>query len=205
MKFKFLMAAFSIALLSVNATATAADVAAGEAMATALGCGGCHNADGNSVIPGTPKLAGQHEQYIVKQLNDFKSTTRASDIMMGMASMVASDVDAQNIGAYYASQKSTLDAADESKVALGRDVYRGGNSATKVPACLGCHGPNGSGNPTAKYPTLAGQQVEYTIAQLKAFREGTRTNDANSMMHSVAAHMSNTEIEAVANYITSMK
>lgn len=205
MKFKFLIAAFSVALMVANSTAMAADAAAGEAMATAFGCGGCHNADGNSVIPGTPKLAGQHEQYLVKQINDFKSMSRANDVMMGMAAMVASDEDAKNIGAYYASKKSTVDAADESKVALGRDVYRGGNSVTKVPACMGCHGPNGSGNPTAKYPTLAGQQVQYTIAQLKAFREGTRGNDANSMMRNVAAHMSNAEIEAVANYITTMK
>ena len=205
MKFKFLIAAFSLALTAANSVAMAADIAAGEALATALGCGGCHNADGNSVLPGNPKLAGQHEQYIVKQINDFKSMTRASDIMMGMASMVASDEDAQNIGAYFASQKSTNDAADESKVALGRDIYRGGNSTTGVPACMGCHGLNGSGNPTAKYPTLAGQQVAYTMTQLKAFREGTRANDSASMMRNVAAHMSNTEIEAVANYITSMK
>ena len=205
MKFKFLIAAFSLALMVVNSAAMAADVAAGEAMATALGCGGCHNPDGNSVLPGTPKLAGQHEQYIVKQINDFKSMTRANDIMMGMASAIATDEDAQNIGAYFATQKSTNDAADESKVALGREIYRGGNSATGVPACMGCHSPNGSGNPTAKYPTLAGQQVEYSITQLKAFRDGGRANDSGSMMRSVAARMSNAEIEAVANYITSMK
>jgi cytochrome c553 len=205
MKFKFLIAAFSVALMATNSTVMAADAAAGEAMATAFGCGGCHNADGNSVIPGTPKLAGQHGQYIVKQLNDFKSMKRASDVMMGMASMVASDEDAANIGAFYASQKATVDAADDSKVALGRDIYRGGNSVTKVPACMGCHSPNGSGNPTAKYPSLAGQQASYTITQLKAFREGTRANDANSMMRNVAAHMSNAEIEAVSNYIASMK
>jgi len=205
MKFKFLIAAFSLALMAANSVAIAADIAAGEAMATALGCGGCHNPDGNSVLPGNPKLAGQHEQYIVKQINDFKSMARPNPIMMGMAAAIASDEDAQNIGAYFASQKSTNDAADESKVALGRDIYRGGNSATGVPACMGCHGPNGSGNPTAKYPTLAGQQVAYTITQLNAFRDGSRANDAGSMMRNVAAHMSNVEIEAVANYITSMK
>lgn len=205
MKFKFLIAAFSLALMAANSVAVAADIAAGEAMATALGCGGCHNADGNSVLPGNPKLAGQHAQYLVKQINDFKSTARNNAIMMGMAFTIATDEDAQNIAAYFASQKSTNDAADESKVALGRDIYRGGNSTTGVPACMGCHGPNGSGNPTAKYPTLAGQQVQYTITQLKAFREGVRANDSGSMMRGVAAHMSNIEIEAVANFITSMK
>ena len=199
------MAVFSLFLMVANSAAMAADAAAGEAMATALGCGGCHNADGNSLIPGTPKLAGQSEQFIVKQINDFKAGKRASDIMMGMAAAIATDDDAKNIGAFYASQKSTNDAADETKVSLGRDIYRGGNSVTKVPSCMGCHGPNGSGNPTAKYPSLAGQQVEYTVTQLKAFREGTRANDSNAMMRNVAAHMSNTEIEAVANYITSMK
>jgi len=205
MKFKFLIAAFSMAMMTASNAAMAADVAAGEAMATALGCGSCHNADGNSVTPGFPKLASQHEQYIVKQINDFKASKRTNDVMQGMAFLVASDDDAKNIGAYYASQKTTTDAADESKVLLGRDVYRGGNTATKVPACMGCHGPEGSGNPTASYPSLAGQQVQYTITQLKAFRDGTRANDTNSMMQNVAARMSNAEIEAVANYITSMK
>jgi len=205
MKFKFLIAALSVALMTANSAAMASDAAAGEAMATALGCGGCHNADGNSVTPGFPKLAGQHEQYLVKQINDFKASARTNDVMQGMAFLVASDDDAKNIGAFYASQKTTADAADESKVALGRDVYRGGNIETKVPACIGCHGPNGSGNPTAKYPSLAGQQVQYTITQLKTFREGSRANDPNNMMRSVAARMSNAEIEAVANYITSMK
>ena len=125
--------------------------------------------------------------------------------MVGMAAVIATEQDAKNIGAYFASQKSTNDAADESKVALGRDIYRGGNSVTDVPACMGCHGPNGSGNPTASYPSLAGQQVQYTVTQLKAFRDGSRANDINGMMKSVAAHMSDPEIEAVANYITSMK
>ena len=199
------MAAFSVALLAVNSVVMAADSAAGEELFTAFGCSGCHNADGNSILPGNPKLAGQHEQYFVKQINDFKSMARPSDIMMGMASMVASDEDAMNIGAFLASKKSTIDAADESKVALGRDIYRGGNSATKVPACMGCHGPNGSGNPTAKYPSLAGQQVDYTISQLKLFRSGARANDPNAMMRNVAAQMSDVEIEAVANFITTMK
>jgi len=205
MKFKFLMAAFSVALMTANNAAMAADAAAGEAMATALGCGGCHAADGNSVTPGFPKLAGQHESYIVKQINDFKASARTNDTMQGMAFLVASDEDAKNIGAYYANQKTTADAANESIVSLGRDVYRGGNIVTKTPACMGCHGPEGSGNPAAKYPSLAGQQVQYTITQLKAFRDGVRANDANEMMRSVAARMSNAEIEAVANYITSMK
>jgi cytochrome c553 len=205
MKFKFLIAAFGLALVAANSVVMAADIAAGKALASALGCGGCHNLDGNSVIPGTPKLAGQHGQYMVKQINDFKSMTRASDIMMGMAAAIATDEDARNIGAFYASQKSTRDTVDESKLALGRDIYRGGNSATHVPACIGCHGPSGEGNPTAKYPSLAGQQVEYTIIQLKAFRESTRSNDPNAMMRNAAVRMSNTEIEAVAHYITSMQ
>lgn len=205
MKFKCLLAAVSLSVLLANGAANASDAAAGKEMATALGCGGCHNTDGNSVIPGTAKLAGQHESYIVKQINDFKTMARPSDIMVGMAAVIATEQDAKNIGAYFASQKSTNDAADESKVALGRDIYRGGNSVTDVPACMGCHGPNGSGNPTASYPSLAGQQVQYTVTQLKAFRDGSRANDINGMMKSVAAHMSDPEIEAVANYITSMK
>ena len=102
-------------------------------------------------------------------------------------------------------KKPTATAADESKVALGQDIYRGGDMNTGVPACMGCHGPAGAGNPTAKYPTLAGQHVDYTIKQLNAFRDGTRANDAGSMMRNVAARMTTADIEAVANYIASMK
>jgi len=201
MKFKYLIAAFSL-FLGVNATAVAGDAAAGEGKSAM--CAACHMADGNSVVPTFAKLAGQHEQYIVKQLADFKAMKRKDDTMFGMSAAL-SDEDMADIGAFFASKKSTPTAADESKVALGQDVYRGGNMNTGVPACMGCHGPTGAGNPTANYPTLAGQHATYSIKQLNAFRDGTRDNDAGSMMRNIVARMSTAEIEAVANYIASMK
>ncbi len=203
MNFKSLMAIFGLAF-GLNATATAADLAAGEATAGAI-CAGCHMPDGNSVVDMFPKLAGQHTQYLVKQLNDYKSGARKDDTMVGMAATLVTDADVENVSAFFASKQPTAAAADSSKVALGKDVYRGGNTATGLPACMGCHGPSGTGNPTAKYPALAGQHAAYTIKQLQMFRDGSRDNDANKMMRSVAAKMSNAEIEAVANFIAQMK
>lgn len=203
MKFKFLIAVFSL-LAGIHSTAIAAgDAAAGEGKAAM--CAACHMPDGNSVVPQFPKLAGQHEQYIVKQLQEFKAMKRKDDTMFGMSAALM-DQDMADIGAYYAKQKLTGPAvADDSKVALGKEVYRGGNMATGVPACMGCHGPTGAGNPTAKYPQLAGQHVDYTLKQLKAFRDGARDNDAGKMMRNVVSRMSNEELEAVANYIATMQ
>ncbi len=196
------MAIFGLAF-GLNATATAADLAAGEASSAI--CAGCHMPDGNSVVDMFPKLAGQHAQYIAKQLNDYKSGARKDDTMTGMAATLATDADVANVSAFFASKTANVAPADDSKVALGKDVYRGGNTANGLPACMGCHGPNGSGNPTAKYPTLAGQHAAYTIKQLQLFRDGTRDNDSNKMMRNVAAKMTNAEIEAVAHYLAQMK
>ena len=203
MNFKSLIAIFGLAT-GLNATATAADLAAGEATAGAI-CAGCHMPDGNSVVDMFPKLAGQHTQYLVKQLNDYKSGARQDDTMTGMAFTLATDADVENVSAFFASKVSTAAAADNSVVALGKAIYRGGNTTTGLPACMGCHGPDGSGNPTAKYPTLAGQHATYTIAQLNKFADGTRANDSNKMMRNVANKMSAAEMKAVANYIAQMK
>ena len=202
MKFKILVAVFGL-VLGVNTSAMAAgDAAAGEAKAAA--CFGCHMPDGNSVVDQFPKIAGQHEKYSAKQLSEFKSMKRKNDIMLGMAAAL-SDQDMADLGAYFASKAVTPGVADDSKVALGKDVYRGGNMTAGVPACMGCHGPAGEGNPAAGYPSLRGQHVAYTLAQLNAFRSGARDNDPASMMRSVVARMSTEEIEAVANYIAIMK
>jgi len=203
MNFKSLLAIFGLTV-SLNATAIAADLAAGEATAGAI-CAGCHMPDGNSVVDMFPKLAGQHAQYLAKQLNDYKSGARQDATMTGMAATLATDADVANVAAFFASKKSTVATADDSKVALGKAIYRGGNTTSKLPACMGCHGPNGSGNPAAKFPSLAGQHATYTIAQLSAFRDGKRVNDSNKMMREVANKMTAAEIEAVANYIAQMK
>jgi len=203
MNFKSLLAIFGLTV-SLNATAIAADLAAGEATAGAI-CAGCHMPDGNSVVDMFPKLAGQHPQYLTKQLNDYKSGARQDATMTGMAATLATDADVANVAAFFASKKSTVATADDSKVALGKAIYRGGSTTSKLPACMGCHGTNGSGNPAAKYPSLAGQHTTYTIAQLSAFRDGKRANDSNKMMREVANKMTVAEIEAVANYIAQMK
>jgi cytochrome c553 len=189
-------------LMGVQANVIAGDAAAGEAK-TAM-CAACHMPDGNSVVDIFPKLAGQGEHYIVKQLSDFKAGKRTNDTMAPMAMAVA-DEDMADIGAYYAKQAVTPGAATDSNLTLGKDVYRGGNSVAGVPACMGCHGPAGSGNAPAKYPSLGGQHATYIKAQLNAFRDGSRNNDLNGMMRSVVARMSAAEIEAVANYIATLK
>ncbi|MCW9014891.1 MAG: cytochrome c4 [Gammaproteobacteria bacterium] len=202
MNFKYLMAVFSL-ILGVNATATAAGNAADGEAKSAM-CAACHMADGNSIVDQFPKLAGQHEQYMVKQLIEFKTMQRKDDTMIGMSAAL-SEQDMADISAYYAAKVANVGTVDESKVALGKDLYRGGNMNTGVPACMGCHGPTGAGNPTARYPSLGGQHVAYTVKQLNAFRDGTRANDAGSMMRNLAARMTTAEIEAVANYIASLK
>lgn len=203
MNFKSLIAIAGLAL-GLNASASAADLAAGEATAGAI-CAGCHMPDGNSVVDMFPKLAGQHAQYLAKQLSDYKSGARQDPTMTGMAATLATEEDIANVAAFFASKEMTTATADSSKVALGKDIYRGGDMTKGLPACMGCHGPGGAGNPTAKFPSLAGQYAAYTIKQLSAFRDGTRANDSNSMMRLVAGKMSVAEIEAVANYIAQMK
>ena len=195
----------SLFLMSLTGGVHAAgDAAAGQGKSAA--CGGCHGMDGNSMVPTFPKLAGQGERYIVKQIADFKAnTTRQDPIMLGMAAAL-SDEDAADIGAYYAAQKLTDAApADDSKLELGREIYKGGNLQTGVPACQGCHGPTGVGNSGAGYPQLGGQYVDYTLKQLNAFKAGARTNDDRKIMRDVVGLMTADEINAVAQYIASLK
>jgi len=196
---------FTVLLSTLSAVVFAAgDAAAGKNKA--LACGGCHGMDGNSMVPTFPKLAGQGEKYIVKQIADFKTNTSRQDAMMiGMVAAL-SEQDAMDIGAYYASQKLANAApAAQDKLARGREIYKGGNLQTEVPACQGCHGPTGAGNPGAGYPQLGGQYMEYTMKQLQAFKTGTRSNDDRSLMRNVLDRMTDDEIEAVSQYIASLK
>lgn len=204
MKKLFVTGMLFFAALSMVPAAMAGNAEAGKTKAAA--CGGCHGMDGNSMIPAYPKLAGQNEAYIVKQIHDFKAnSTRQNAIMLGMAAAL-SDEDAADIGAYYQSQKLASAAPfDESKLAAGREIYKGGNLQTGVPACQACHGPNGSGTAGIGYPQLGGQYVDYTLAQLKAFKEGARSNDDKMLMRSIVEKMSDDEMAAVANYIASLK
>ena len=191
-------------LYAVSGAALAGDAAAGKAKSAA--CGGCHGFDGNSPIPTYPKLAGQNEAYIVKQVKDFKANTdRQNPIMFGMVAAL-SDEDAADIGAYFQAQ-SVKEAAtfDKTTAAAGRELYKGGNLQTGIPACQACHGPTGGGTAGIGYPQLGGQYVDYTLAQLKAFKDGSRKNDDKSLMRSIVEKMSDEDMAAVANYIASLK
>jgi len=189
----------TVASLSLLGSAHAAGSAeAGQAKAAM--CAACHGTDGNSAAPNFPKLAGQHADYIAKQLQNFKSGERKDATMNGMAAAL-SEQDMADLGAFYAAQKVSVGSAAEDKVALGETVYRAGNTASGVAACAACHGPTAAGNPMAKFPSLSGQHADYTMKQLKDFRAGVRANDAGSMMRGVAKKMTDAEIEAVAQYI----
>ena len=178
-----------------------ADAAAGEAKFGAV-CVGCHGAGGNSGTPANPKLSQQHDAYIVKQLQEFKAGKRASPIMQGFASQL-SDQDMKNVAAYLGTQKAKPNfAKDKELVSLGEKIYRGGIQNRQLPACAGCHSPNGSGIP-AQYPRLSGQHADYTYAQLVGFRDGARKNSLP--MTQVAARLSDREIRAVADYIAGLR
>ena len=202
MKINILVAFLALMLGTSSTVMAGGDAAAGEAKSAP--CIGCHMPDGNSVVDQFPKLAGQNEKYIIKQLTEFKSMKRKNDIMFGM-SVALTDQDIADLAAFYASKTATAAIADDSKVALGKEVYRGGNMNTGVPACMGCHGPTGAGNSAAAYPSLGGQHAAYVLAQLKAFRDGLRDNDQGQMMRNVVVRMSNEELEAVASYIATLQ
>ena len=175
------------------------DLAKGEASFAA--CAACHSPDGNSVISVNPKLAQQHPEYLVKQLQEFKSGKRANPIMMGMAAGL-SDEDMKNIAYWVSTKAATPGAAkDKETLALGERIYRGGIADRQVPACAGCHRPNGAGIP-AQYPRLSGQHADYAVAQLTAFRDGVRQNSLQ--MTGVASKMNDREIKAVADYISGL-
>lgn len=177
------------------------DLVKGEASYTAV-CAACHGADGNSTIAANPKLAQQHPEYLVKQLQEFKSGKRANPVMQGMAAML-SDEDMRNVAAWLASKPAKPGfAKDKDLVALGERIYRGGIADRSIAACAGCHSPNGAGIP-AQYPRLSGQNAEYTVQQLTSFRDGKRGNSLP--MAQVAAKMNDREIKAVADYIAGLR
>ncbi len=186
------------------------DPAAAKIIANQV-CAACHGADGNSTLLANPKIAGQHAEYILKQLHNFASsgTKKPEEIRNNpvMAAMVASlsESDMKNLAAYFSSQKPAPGMATNKELVLkGKKIYRGGIAQTGIPACSSCHSPNGAGIP-AQYPRLAGQHTAYTLAQLKAFRSGERANDVNKKMRTIASRMTDKELEAVAEYIAAMK
>ena len=188
--------------------AAKADLDQGARIAKQI-CAACHAADGNSVAPANPKLAGQFPEYLHKQLANFKAqggkkAERIDPIMGGMVAGL-SDGDMRNVAAYYAAQKlQPAKATSKDLAAAGQKLWRGGNAASAVPACAGCHGPDGAGIPV-QYPRLAGQYAAYLETQLKQFRAGARANDPNGMMRGVAARMTDQEIKAAAEYAAGLR
>jgi cytochrome c553 len=194
--------AVTLTLLTIHSSLpaqAAGDPDAGKEKAAQ--CASCHGADGNSLNPEWPKLAGQHADYLVKQLQYFEAGERENVTMKPMASVL----DAQgreDVAAFYAKQKVSPGKADPKLVELGERIYRSGNPESGVAPCMGCHGPNGAGNPAALYPALRGQHAKYTEIQLHGFAEGKRVNEnAKKMMQLLARRMTNREIRAVSSYI----
>jgi cytochrome c553 len=189
------------ATAATPAPAAKTDLAKGQAISTQV-CAACHSADGSRGSPANPILAGQHPEYLVKQLQEFKAGKRNNAIMKGFATTLSDD-DMRNVAAFYAGKgaKSGF-AKDKTLVQLGEKIYRGGIADRAVPACAACHSPNGAGLPV-QYPRLSGQHADYTEAQMVAFRSGGRGNSAQ--MVTIAAKMSDREIKAVSDYIAGLR
>ena len=187
---------------AAEATAAAKpDPAKGQAISTQV-CGACHTADGSRGVPANPIIAGQHPEYMVKQLAEFKAGKRDNPIMKGFASTLSED-DMRNVAAFYAgAQAKPGFAKSKDLVKLGEKIYRGGIAERGIAACAGCHSPTGAGIPS-QYPRLAGQHADYVEAQLTAFRDGLRRN--SPQMSGVAANMSAREIKAVSDYIAGLR
>jgi len=201
MKIQIKMAVASLVLFVAATPAMAAgDAQAGKAKSQV--CFSCHGANGSAPAnPVWPKIAGQHAKYIAKQLADFKTgKTRKDPAMAGQVASL-SEADMANIGAYFAAQTPKAGGAAKDKVLLGQRIYAGGNEKSGVAACAGCHSPSGAGNPAANFPRLSSQNAAYIVKSLNDFAKGTRSNDAGSMMRTIAERMTDAEISAVASYI----
>jgi cytochrome c553 len=185
---------------AASAAAQEGSVEAGRAKAVT--CAACHGADGNSVTPDWPMLAGQHASYIVRQLQAFKEGER-TDVTMKPFADLLSDQDMLDVAAFFASQTPTPKGADPTLVGLGQQIYRGGVPDRGVAACIACHGPEGDGNPLAAYPRVSGQHASYVTKQLNAYRTGDRRSDVdlNQMMRNVASQLFEDEIRALASYV----
>jgi cytochrome c553 len=192
-----------LTLLSLSALpALAADETNTAEKTVQTVCAACHGADGNSAITQNPKLAGQHSEYLLKQLTNFKEGKRANAVMAGMVANLTPD-EMKNLADYYAAQKVTLAKAKSNGAgSLGEKMYRAGNAASGVPACASCHGANGAGIPK-QFPRLSAQHADYTLTQMKAFRTGERANAP--MMTVIATKMTDAEMQAVSDYVQGLR
>ena len=204
-----LTALVSALAMAAEPAAPAAANADAAAIATKV-CAACHGTDGNSSIPANPNLAGQHASYLLKQLNNFKASAdgkpalRQNAIMNGMAAPLSAD-EMKALAQYFSKQTLKPAVAKDEKLATeGRALWRAGDMKKGIPACAGCHGVAGAGLP-AQYPALAGQHQDYLISQLKQFRDGTRANDPEGMMRTIAAKMTDQQMSAVAEYAAGLR
>ena len=196
---KWLVTVSMAMMLAVSGAQAAGDAEAGKAKSVT--CLACHGPEGNSVNPVWPKLAGQHASYIKKQLTDFRSDKRADPLMTTQAKILQSEQDIDDLAAYFSAQTQSGGSAAPDAVKNGEKLYRAGDSARGIAACMACHGPAGDGNPAANFPRIAGQHAAYVEKALKDFRDGKRTNDPQRMMQGVADKMSDADIKAVAQYV----
>ncbi len=198
---QLILVAAAFSLLVTMPAFAAGDADAGQGKSAI--CAACHGADGNSAVPNWPKIAGQHAPYLERQLGLIKSGARPVPEMVGIVAGL-SDQDLANVAAYYSTQTMKAGLADDATRAIGERLYRSGNSATDVPACMACHGPAGEGNPLARYPALAGQHSVYTEKMLNGFRSGTtwgEDDESSKIMADVSFRLTDKEIKAVAAYI----
>jgi cytochrome c553 len=190
--------AISLFVFSAASGAIASDAA--EKAAT---CAACHGADGNSINPQWPNLAGQHAGYTAQQLKAFKEGNRQNPSMAPMvANLTPEDMTA--LGEHFAAMQPKIGTIGADDIAAGETLYRGGNVESGIPACMACHGPNGAGNAAANYPSLRGQHAAYTSIQLNAYKQGTRAGDEKAIMRTIAEKMTEAEIESVAKYINAL-
>lgn len=199
-KSAYLLAVLAAGLLAAPLHAQQGDAAQGQTKSTT--CAACHGADGNSVTTIWPSLAGQHENYTVRQLQAYRNAERADAGMQGFAQTL-SEQDMHDIGAFFATQALSPKGADPSLVERGERIYRGGIPDRGIAACIACHGPGGKGNPLAGYPRVSHQHADYLAATLRDYRSGARTSDAslNQMMRNVAELLLDDEIAALASYL----
>lgn len=202
---RYLLAVAASAFLLSSSWVAAGDAQKGQEKSAV--CQGCHGPDGNSLGPDWPNLADQNASYIQKQVTDFQGGKRKDPTMSTMVGGLSKE-DIADIAAYFSSQTLKPTVADDktasNDTALGRKIYKGGNTYNEAPACAGCHGPNGVGNGPAKFPRIAGQRITYLVKALNDFKSGVRSNDPNEIMRNVASKLSDKEIKAVSEYVSTM-
>ena len=199
----FVVSAALFGLTTAGAAVAAGDVEAGKTKASTV-CLACHGLDGNSVNPEWPSIAGQHADYIAKQVKAFRAGER-TNLLMSPIALTLTDKEIEDVAAYYATQRIQAKEAAKNEVELGQSIYRGGVAGGKIPACMACHGPTGRGNPAASFPQIRSQYATQIVTQLQAYRKGERKTDQNEMMRTIAARMSDAQIDAVAQYIQGLR